>query len=84
MRWAGRKANVDLPLLPALMIVNQDFAHPLPLSVGAGDGTINREVPQAVGRPWLALSPVDRSAGGALGKTDRQSQEAKRITQRQQ
>ena len=32
VRWAGKRANAHLPVLPALMIVNQDFAHPLPLS----------------------------------------------------
>ena len=32
MRWAGRRANACLPVLPALHTVNQDFAHPLPLS----------------------------------------------------
>lgn len=31
MRWAGRRANAGLPVLPALMVVNQEFAHPLPL-----------------------------------------------------
>ena len=32
MRWAGRRANAELPVLPALMVVNQEFTHPLPLS----------------------------------------------------
>ena len=32
MTWAGRRANQHLPMLPALMAVNQEFAHPLPLS----------------------------------------------------
>ena len=32
MRWAGRKANERLPVLPALMVVNQEFDHPLPPS----------------------------------------------------
>ena len=31
-RWAGRPMNKNLRVLPALMTVNQDFAHPLPLS----------------------------------------------------
>ena len=32
MRWAGRRVNADLPVLPVLMVVNQDFSHPLPSS----------------------------------------------------
>ena len=32
MRWAGRQANASLPVLPALHVANQDFAHPLPRS----------------------------------------------------
>ena len=31
MRWAGRRANADLPVLPALLAANQEFDHPLPL-----------------------------------------------------
>ena len=32
MTWAGRRANAGLLVLPALLAVNQNFAHPLPLS----------------------------------------------------
>ena len=32
MVWAGREANARLDVLAALLIVNQRFAHPLPLS----------------------------------------------------
>ena len=32
MRWAGKRANADLPVLPALLTVNQEFEHPLPMS----------------------------------------------------
>ena len=31
MAWAGREANARLDVLAALLIVNQRFAHPLPL-----------------------------------------------------
>ncbi len=30
MAWAGRKVNAELPVLPALLVVNQQFEHPLP------------------------------------------------------
>ena len=32
MAWAGRRANAELDVLPALLFVNQEFDHPLPLS----------------------------------------------------
>ena len=32
MRWAGRRTNEHLGVLPALLALNQDFHHPLPLS----------------------------------------------------
>ena len=32
MKWAGRRTNEHLDVLPALLAVNQDFAHPLPLA----------------------------------------------------
>ena len=51
---------------------------------GAGDGAFYREIPREMGRARLALSALDREAGGPLGETDRQSTEAKRITRRQQ
>ena len=38
---------------------------PAPLARGTGDGALHREVPQAVGCPWVALPALDSSAGGA-------------------
>ena len=32
MRWAGKRTNMELEVLPALMVANQQFTHPLPLS----------------------------------------------------
>ena len=32
MQWAGREANAALPVLPALMLLNQNFTPPLPPS----------------------------------------------------
>ena len=32
MKWAGRRANEHLDVLPALLAVNRYFHHPLPLS----------------------------------------------------
>ena len=63
IRWAGRKANVDLPLLPALMVVNQDFAHPLPPSeVQATARSIEKYRKRWAARGWHCPRWVARQA----------------------
>ena len=74
IRWAGRRANVDLPLLPALMIVNQDFAHPLPMSeVQATARSIEKYRSRWAARGWHTPRWIARQAarGRASGEARR-------------
>ena len=53
MRWAGNRANANLPVLPALLNVNQDFAHPLPVSeVQATARSIDKYRTRWAARGW--------------------------------
>ena len=69
MRWAGRRANVDLPVLSALMIVNQGFSFPLPLSeVRATARSIERYRNRWATRGWHCPRWIARqSARGRKG-----------------
>ncbi len=70
MRWAGCQANKSLPVPPALMVVNQEFEYPLPLSeVQATANSIEkyRERWAARGwhcRRWIARQTARGSKGG--------------------
>ena len=65
MAWAGREANARLDVLAALLIVNQRFAHPLPLSEVRTTAREHREVPRAVDGARLARSALAGSASSA-------------------
>ena len=53
MRWAGRKCNEHLDVLPALMAVNQEFPHPLPLAeLQATARQIERYRARWIARGW--------------------------------
>ena len=65
MVWAGREANARLDVLAALLIVNQRFAHPLPLSEVRATAAEHREVPRAVDGARLARAPLAGSASNA-------------------
>ena len=67
MVWAGREANARLDVLAALLIVNQRFAHPLPLVGSASHGAEHREVPRAVDGARLARAPLAGEAGPRAG-----------------
>ena len=55
MAWAGREANARLDVLAALLIVNQRFAHPLPLSeVRATARSIEKYRERWTARGWHA------------------------------
>ena len=76
MRWAGRMANVDLPVLTALMIVNQDFDYPLPLSeVQATARSIEKYRARWAARGWHCPRWIARQAARSA-KTDWQSTKA--------
>ena len=71
MKWAGRPANAGLPVLPALMVVNQDFAHPLPLSeVQATARSIENYRKRWAARGWHCPRWLSRQAarGRASGR----------------
>ena len=73
MRWAGRQANASLPVLPALHVANQDFAHPLPLSeVQATARSIEKYRKRWAGAQ-LALSSLDIEASGTWAAQRRSS-----------
>ena len=75
MRWAGRQANASLPVLPALHVANQDFAHPLPLSeVQATARSIEKYRKRWAARSWHCPRWISRQA--ARG---RRSGEARRL-----
>ena len=40
MAWAGQREYAELPVLPAAMIRNQKFEHPLPYSEVAATGAL--------------------------------------------
>ena len=73
MAWAGREANARLDVLAALLIVNQRFAHPLPLSeVRATARSIDKYRERWTARgwhapSWLAKLARERVKGGILG-----------------
>ena len=60
MAWAGREANARLDVLAALLIVNQRFAHPLPLSEVR---TTALSHPRKT-RPWRRGERVDAEVVG--------------------
>ena len=63
MRWAGRRANADLPVLAALMVVNQEFDHPLPLSeVQATAHSIEKYRKRWAARGWHCPRWIARQA----------------------
>ena len=63
MAWAGREANARLDVLPALLIVNQRFAHPLPLSeVRATARSIEKYRERWAARGWHAPRWLARQA----------------------
>ena len=63
MRWAGRQANASLPVLPALHVANQDFAHPLPLSeVQATARSIEKYRKRWAARSWHCPRWISRQA----------------------
>ena len=62
-RWAGRPMNKNLTVLPALMAVNQDFAHPLPLSeVQATARSIEKYRKRWASRGWHCPRWIARQA----------------------
>ena len=72
MRWAGRQTNQGLPVLPALHTVNQDFAHPLPLSeVQATARSIERYRKRWAARGWHCPRWIARQAARSAKQTGR-------------
>ena len=70
MRWAGTRANMDLEVLPALMVVNQDFAHPLPLSeVQATARSIEKYRKRWAARGWHCPRWLSRQAARSAKQT---------------
>ena len=62
MGWAGRREYQHLPVLPALLIVNQEFA-PLAATVrSTRDGALDREVSRQMDSARLAQTDLDRTA----------------------
>ena len=63
MAWAGREANARLDVLAALLIVNQRFAHPLPLSeVRTTARSIDKYRERWTARGWHAPRWLARQA----------------------
>ena len=63
MRWAGRQANASLPVLPALLVANQDFAHPLPpCEVQAAARSIEKYRKRWASRGWHCPRWLSRQA----------------------
>ena len=63
MTWAGRRANAGLLVLPALLAVNQNFAHPLPLSeVQATARSIEKYSKRWSARGWHCPRWISRQA----------------------
>ena len=70
MRWAGRAANSALPLLPALMVLNQDFAHALPPSeVQATARSIEQYRRRWAARGWHCPRWIARQAARSAKQT---------------
>ena len=70
MKWAGRRANADLPVLPALTVVNQDFAHPLPMSeVRATARQIEKYRRRWTARGWHCPRWLSRQAARSAKQT---------------
>ena len=70
MKWAGKRANADLDVLPALMVVNQDFAHPLPLSeVQATARSIEKYRKRWAARGWHCPRWLSRQAARSAKQT---------------
>ena len=63
MRWAGRRANADLPVLAALLTANQEFDYPLPLSeVQATARSIEKYRKRWAARGWHCPRWIARQA----------------------
>ena len=63
MRWAGRRANAHQDVLPALMVVNQEFDHPLPFSeVQATARSIEKYRRRWAARGWHCPRWLSRQA----------------------
>ena len=70
MKWAGRRANADLPVLPALMVVNQEFDHPLPLhEVQATARSIEKCRRRWAARGWHCPRWLSRQAARSAKQT---------------
>ena len=70
MRWAGKRANLDLEVLLALMVVNQDSAHPLPLSeVQATARSIEKYRKRWSARGWHRPRWLSRQAARSAKQT---------------
>ena len=74
MRWAGRRANAHQDVLPALMVVNQEFDHPLPFSeVQATARSIEKYRRRWAARGWHCPRWLSRQAArGRKGGRPRQ------------
>ena len=71
-RWAGRPMNKNLTVLPALMAVNQDFAHPLPQSeVQATARSIEKYRKRWASRGWHCPRWIARQAARSAKQTGR-------------
>ena len=63
IRWAGKAVNKRLPVLPALLAVNQDFDYPLPLSeVQATARSIEKYRKRWAARGWHCPRWIARQA----------------------
>ena len=63
MAWAGREANANLPVLPALMIANQEFNIPLPLSeIAATARSVEKYRERWAARGWHCPRWIARQA----------------------
>ena len=72
VRWAGKRANAHLPVLPALMIVNQDFARALPLSeVRATARSVEKYRARWAARGWHCPRWIARQAARSAKQTGR-------------
>ena len=63
MRWAGRRENAHLPVLPALLALNQTFADPLPFhEVQATAGSIEKYRDRWAARGWHCPRWLEKKA----------------------
>lgn len=70
MKWAGRRANEHLEVLPAQLAVNQDFHHPLPLSdVRATAKQIEKYKRQWASRGWHCPRWIKKQAARSAKQT---------------